>query len=73
METIKALLDGVSIIAQALGFLALYAIAIAMFDWRKMERIKKKKQNSFLRLDNDPNLIMYNDEEDWEQEMQRRS
>lgn len=73
METIIALLDGISLIAQALGFVALYAIAIAMFDWRKMERIKNKSQKSILRFDNDPTLTMYNDEDDWEQERPRRN
>lgn len=73
METIKALLDGIGLIAQALGFIALYAIAIAMFDWRKMERIKNKRQKSLLRFDNDPTLTMYNDDDDWERESPRRN
>jgi hypothetical protein len=35
MEIIKVLLDSVDLIAKILGFLSLYAIAIALLDWRK--------------------------------------
>jgi hypothetical protein len=44
MEVIKVLLDTIGIVAQVLGFLALYAIAIAVTDWRRFAKIKQKKQ-----------------------------
>ena len=46
METIKALLDAINIVAQVLGFLALYAIAIAVTDWRRFEKIKQKNNET---------------------------
>ena len=42
MEAVRALLDTVSIVAQVLGFLALYAIAMAVTDWRRFEKLKQK-------------------------------
>ena len=42
MEAVRALLDTVSIAAQVLGFLALYAIAMAVTDWRRFEKLKQK-------------------------------
>jgi hypothetical protein len=41
MELFKTILEGVGLLAQVLGFLSLYAIAIALLDWRKTERYKQ--------------------------------
>tara|TARA_Y100001972_G_C7571915_1_gene287016 strand:- start:453 stop:602 length:150 start_codon:yes stop_codon:yes gene_type:complete len=46
METIKALGDGIGFIAEILGFLALYAIAIAVTDWRRFEKLKQKNNET---------------------------
>jgi hypothetical protein len=42
MELITNTLNAVGFIAQVLGFLALYAIAIALIDWRRFEKQKHK-------------------------------
>lgn len=36
MEIIKFIFDGIDLIAKVLGFLALYSIAIAVADWRRL-------------------------------------
>ena len=36
------MLNAVGFVAQVLGFLALYAIAIAAMDWRKFQKQKNK-------------------------------
>lgn len=41
MEVIYWLFNVTSMIAHILGFLALYSIAIALIDWRRMERYKR--------------------------------
>ena len=43
MEVIYWLLNTTSMIAQILGFIALYSIAIALIDWRRMERHKRSE------------------------------
>lgn len=43
MELLKIMIDGIDLLAKILGFLALYAIAIALTDWRKFERLKHDK------------------------------
>lgn len=46
MEAIRALLDAIGIVAQVLGFVALYAIAIAVTDWRRFEKYKQKNNET---------------------------
>jgi len=41
IDLLKLILEGVDLIASILGFIALYAIAIAVLDWRKLNKIKK--------------------------------
>jgi len=40
IDLVKLILEGVDLIASILGFIALYAIAIALLDWRKLNKIK---------------------------------
>jgi len=42
MEIITSALNTVGFIAKVLGFFALYAIAIALVDWRRFEKHKHK-------------------------------
>lgn len=42
MEIIKVLLDSIDLIAKILGFLSLYAIAIALLDWRKTSNYEQQ-------------------------------
>ena len=42
MEIIKVLLDSIDLIAKILGFLSLYAIAIALLDWRKTSKYEQQ-------------------------------
>ena len=44
MELLKAILEGVGIVAHVLGFLALYAIGMAVTDWRRFEKIKHQNE-----------------------------
>jgi hypothetical protein len=48
MELLKIMIDAIDLLAKILGFVALYAIAIALTDWRKTanyERQLNKIQN----------------------------
>lgn len=40
IDFMKLILEGVDLIASILGFISLYAIAIALLDWRKFKKIK---------------------------------
>ncbi len=42
MEIIKLIFNSIDLIAKILGFVALYAIAIALLDWRKTSRYEQK-------------------------------
>ena len=42
MEAVRAVLSAIDIVAQVLGFIALYAIAMAVTDWRRFEKLKQK-------------------------------
>ena len=43
MQVIYWLFEATSMIAHILGFLALYSIAIALADWRRMQRHKRSE------------------------------
>lgn len=40
MEIINFLFDAIDLVAKILGFIALYAIAIALTDWRHLNKNK---------------------------------
>jgi hypothetical protein len=44
MELLKIMIETIDLLAKILGFVALYAIAIALTDWRKTERYKRNNE-----------------------------
>jgi hypothetical protein len=44
MELLKIMIEAIDLLAKILGFVALYAIAIALTDWRKTERYKRNNE-----------------------------